>query len=88
MPRYRYVCEKCESERIIFHLSSEQPEYLCAGCENSPVMIRALTVPQIVNKVSPEPTRVGELTKEYIDINKQILEEEKRKAKETTHEPT
>jgi len=88
MPRYRYVCEECEFERIFFHLSSEQPEHLCTECKDSPVMIRALTVPQLANKTLPEPTRVGELTKEYIESNKQILEDEKRKAKEVIHEPT
>jgi len=86
MPRYRYVCETCGSEQMKFHLYNESPKYFCNGCYVPSQMVRALTAPQIVTKDSEEETKVGALTKEYIESNKQILEEEKRKAKESTHE--
>lgn len=29
MPFYRYVCEKCGSEKRVFHSMSESPDVLC-----------------------------------------------------------
>lgn len=49
-------------------------------------MARALTTPQITRKVSTETNKIGQLTKEYIEDNKKILEEEK--AKEIDYEPS
>jgi hypothetical protein len=51
-------------------------------------MVRALTTPHIVNKNTESTTRVGKITEEYIEANKQILKEEKQKAKEDTYEQT
>jgi hypothetical protein len=86
MPRYRYVCESCESEQIKFHLSSETPKYFCNGCYEPSKMVRALTIPHIIKEHKEGPTKVGQLTKEYIESNKEILEQEKRKAQEETYD--
>ena len=86
MPRYCYVCELCESEKMVIHLSTENPEYFCEKCYEAPIMARALTTPQITRKVSTETNKIGQLTKEYIEDNKKILEEEK--AKEIDYEPS
>jgi len=51
-------------------------------------MIRSLTTPHIANKNAEPTNKVGKLTEEYIEANKQILKEEKQKAKETTYEQT
>ena len=86
MPRYRYVCEVCESEQMKIHLSSESPKHFCNKCYEPSLMVRALTTPHIVNKNTESTTRVGKITEEYIEANKQILKEEKQKAKEDTYE--
>ena len=86
MPRYRYVCEVCEFEQMKLHLSSESPKYFCNGCYVPAQMTRALTTPQIIKEDSQDPTKVGQLTKEYIESNKETLEEEKQKAKEATYD--
>jgi len=49
-------------------------------------MVRALTTPHIANKNTESSSKVGKLTEEYIEANKQILKEEKQKAKEDTYE--
>ena len=88
MPRYRYVCEECESDQIKIHLSSENPRYFCNKCYEPSLMIRALTTPHIVKKDTQASTKIGKITEEYIEANKQILKEEKQKAKENTYEQT
>jgi len=88
MPRYRYVCSICESERLIVHLLSENIDYFCVECDPSALMLRALTTPHIINKNIQAPTKIGKITEEYIEANKQILKEEKQKAKENTYEQT
>mgnify|MGYP003660199661 CR=1 FL=1 len=74
MPRYRYVCEVCEFEQMKLHLSNESPKYFCSGCYVPAQMTRALTTPHITKEQKEEPTKVGQLTKEYIESNKQILD--------------
>ena len=88
MPRYRYVCEVCESEQMKIHLYSESPRYLCNKCYEPALMTRSLTTPYLISKNTEPITKVGKITEEYIEANKQILEEEKQKAKEDTYEQT
>jgi len=86
MPRYRYVCEICESEQMKFHLSIESPKYFCNGCYVPAEMSRALTTPQIMKEDLQDSAKIGQLTKEYIESNKEILKEERQKAKEETYD--
>jgi hypothetical protein len=86
MPRYRYVCEACESEKMIFHLFGEEIELNCAECETEDSLRRALTSPTYVTHTPQHAVKVGEITEEYIEKNREILEQEKREAKEATYE--
>ena len=88
MPRYRYVCSACENEKMIFHLFGEKIDLNCLECEGENTLQRALTSPTYALPAPQHTSKVGAITKEYIEKNKEILEEEKRKAKETTYEPT
>jgi ribosomal protein S27E len=90
MPRYRYVCADCCNEQMAFHRINETADSLqCKFCELTGSLVKALTTPQII-KTDELPTskKVGEITKEYIKANKELLKEEKNKAKEETYEPT
>jgi hypothetical protein len=69
-----------------FHLSSDSPKYFCNGCYVPAEMTRALTTPQIMKEEPQDSTKVGQLTKEYIESNKEILKEERQKAKEATYD--
>lgn len=86
MPRYNYKCTNCQEESTIFHLISETVE-LCTNCQESGTMIKLLTTPLYKNK-KVEQQKVGETTKEYIEKNREILEQEKRNAKRESYEPT
>ena len=52
-------------------------------------MKKMLSTPHIAATTKPSSTTaVGSLTNEYIQLNREILEEEKMKAKQEEHEPT
>jgi len=59
----------------------------CPKCESENIE-KVLSTPIIMKKRSDASISIGQLTKEYILANKEILEEEKEKAKEETYEPT
>lgn len=90
MPRYSYVCNVCNKRKIIFHLSTENPEIECSQCESGNILERAVTIPYIMKEQQTDyaVTKIGQLTEDYIKQNKELLEEEKVKAREETYEPT
>tara|TARA_R100000152_G_C6714485_1_gene141512 strand:- start:447 stop:704 length:258 start_codon:yes stop_codon:yes gene_type:complete len=77
MPRYRYKCSECEEEAIVYHLSHEQV-HECLACRSVDTMVKQLTIPQYRNKKT-STSRIGDLTKEFIEINREVLEDEKNK---------
>ena len=86
MPRYNYRCDICENNIIIFHGINEIYEN-CENCAEDGTMVKVFSSPiHIKKKPHTKEKKVGELTKEYIESNKEILEEEKQKAKEATYD--
>jgi|TARA_R110000824_G_scaffold195409_2_gene378185 predicted nucleic acid-binding Zn ribbon protein len=86
MPRYRYVCGTCDDEKIIFHLFGESIDLNCHICETLDGLERSLTSPTYLMSTPEQATTVGAVTEEYIEKNREVLEEERRKAKESTYE--
>jgi putative FmdB family regulatory protein len=77
MPRYRYFCESCQSDFLVFHGMSEQQVH-CILCESGEIR-KMLTKPTFIeNKKDP---KIGQLTKSYIEQNKEVLENLKEEAK-------
>ncbi len=87
MPRYRYTCQECNDERVVFHLYDEVPHVECEKCDNIESMIKMITTPYYPKK-EINRGKVGDITKEFIQKNREILEEEKLKAKEDTYDPS
>ena len=87
MPRYRYKCDACKKIQMIFHLMNEKIT-ICYYCK-APKMKKLLTTPNIIldNKEEIE-SEIGELTNEYIEANREILEQQQQSAKEDTYEPS
>ena len=82
MPRYNYQCSKCDSYHVIFHLVDEEPPP-CPECSASGTLIKQLGVPYFkVTDNTSKTQKIGELTKEYIELNKEILKEQKEKREE------
>ena len=87
MPRYLYQCSDCNTEHLIMH-SINDVVTDCTSCNKSGTMVKMLTSATYVNTKEENTSKVGQLTKEYIQTNKEILEEEKDKARKETYEPT
>lgn len=85
MPRYVYKCSECEQLSTIFHLISEIVEE-CPVCLENNTLSKQLTTPLYKNKSEQQAQKVGKLTKEFIEKNKEVLEEEK--AKRENYDPT
>ena len=77
MPRYIYFCEKCEQDFTVFHGINDTQNF-CVIC-NSETISKKLTTPIRLNKIVKKTT--GDLTKKYIEENKEILEDMKKEIK-------
>ena len=84
MPRYNYKCSHCEHECVVFHLISANASD-CTACAQTDTLVKQLTTPLYTTQHIEESV-VGEITKDYIEQNRELLEEEK--AKRETYEPT
>ena len=87
MPRYRYQCKECEDILMVFHLMSETYTD-CDKCNSTNTMTKLLTTPLKSQKIKEARSDIGDITKEYIIANKEILEEEQNKAKKEIYEPS
>tara|TARA_Y100000034_G_C6712797_1_gene314957 strand:+ start:247 stop:516 length:270 start_codon:yes stop_codon:yes gene_type:complete len=89
MPRYNYLCENCESAVIVFHGINERHTD-CNECGLENVMKKMLSVPLLIKEhnVNESDQKVGELTKEYIEANRDILKQQKKESKKETYEPS
>ena len=87
MPRYRYECANCDDVVIVFH-GIKETFTDCKKCPQEDTMKKLLSTPFTIKKKSAMNTKVGETTKEYIEANREILKQQKKEAKEKTHEPS
>jgi len=87
MPRYRYRCSRCDASKAAFHLISETLSD-CDECEGVGTMEKLVSTPHIKKEIALEKDKVGEITKEYIEANREVLEQQKQEAKEENYEPT
>lgn len=85
MPKYRYYCENCDSEFFVYHGMSDSQEE-CVQCSYSEIT-KLITNPTY-KVVTTKENKVGDLTNKHIEDNRKILEEEKKKAREETYEPS
>jgi len=90
MPRYKYQCSTCKHVVIVFHGMNEKfTNRKCILCNTEDAMKKALTRPTIVqNDLIEQEQEVGEITKEYIESNREILDQQKKEAKEKKYEPS
>tara|TARA_Y100000310_G_scaffold333108_1_gene409981 strand:+ start:519 stop:785 length:267 start_codon:yes stop_codon:yes gene_type:complete len=88
MPRYRYECSNCGVEIIVFH-GLEETFSDCEKCEQPNTMKKLLSRPLTLKKpTTTSNKKIGDLTKEYIEENRKVLEQQKKEAKQKTHDPS
>jgi len=90
MPRYNYECDNCGNVITVFH--SFQDAYTdCSVCEQTNTMKKLLSVPFIIKNDQPatqDNEKVGNITKEHIEANREILKQQKEKIKKENYEPS
>ena len=90
MPRYRYRCSNCDDERVLFHGFDEAPPLSCTSClsENTLQKVVGTLYFKTKENNNTDGQPVGQLTKEYIEENRKILDEEKKKLRNKNYEPS
>ena len=84
MPRYVYRCLSCEGYFQIWHGMNETHDR-CDLCSIKDHLIRVPQIPSIKeNKTETRST--GDLTKDYIKQNQELLKEMKKEARNQTYE--
>jgi len=89
MPRYRYQCEKCDVIATIFHTLDEETTD-CSACGAKGTLNKLLSTPFIKKSTNhdKQEQKVGEITKKYIEDNREILKNQKKEAKSKSHDKT
>jgi putative FmdB family regulatory protein len=80
MPQYVYKCKSCDKQWEEFHSLNEAPSK-CPFCEMNnfhrvPSYVASVAKMQEENKI-----KTGEIVKDYIEQNKQVLKELKQEIK-------
>ena len=84
MPRYRYMCHTCMTEFTVMHSFQDRQES-CVHCQSNEIS-KLLSRPiKIEHKTE---TQAGQITKEYIESNKEVLEDLKNSSKSENYEPS
>ena len=84
MPRCTYKCNKCNENFQVWHGMKEMQES-CQFCDEVNCLTR---IPQrlYVSRVIVEDEKVGRVTEEYIDQNRELLSEMKKEARGQVYE--
>ncbi len=88
MPRYKFQCSACEHIQIVFMRMSDVLEN-CEQCHLSGTMEKQFDKfysPSNINK-NTRGNKVGSVTKEYIEKNREILKQQKEEIRSKEYEP-
>lgn len=84
MPIYKYNCEKCEEVTTVIHTFGDNL-LTCPHCNEEGCMTRLLNKPFISKKIENQ-SNVGDLTKKFIEENREVLEQQKKEIREKTYD--
>ena len=89
MPRYNYYCSSCEQVSVYRLGINEEPNE-CAICHSTGSLSKTFSNSTFVSNsnVVQVESKIGDLTKKYIEDNRTILEEQIKKAKKEEYEPS
>tara|TARA_B100000085_G_scaffold131650_1_gene119917 strand:+ start:6208 stop:6474 length:267 start_codon:yes stop_codon:yes gene_type:complete len=86
MPIYKYLCSECGEESMYMH-SSEELKFDCEKCNLTNTLSKMLNKPNIIkSKNENKKSKVGEVTKQYIEDNREILKQQKEELKKKTYD--
>jgi len=86
MPRYRFQCLVCENIQTVF-IGINETLNDCSECDSKNCMSKLFD--KFYSKNEPHSQqKIGSITKKYIKDNKEILEQQKKEARNTEYEPS
>ena len=86
MPRYRYMCDECTLTFTVLHGINESLVE-CQECGATQSMRKLLSTPILIkDDIVIKKNKIGELTKEYIEKNREILKQQKENSAIGDHE--
>mgnify|MGYP003339256915 FL=1 len=79
MPQYHYVCESCAKDWEEFHSINEKVN-ICPFCELEN-FVKRIPSPVMTAIKKQKEKQTGELVKQYIEENKQVLKDYQKELK-------
>tara|TARA_Y100001938_G_scaffold150358_1_gene240915 strand:+ start:1231 stop:1479 length:249 start_codon:yes stop_codon:yes gene_type:complete len=82
------MCNECAKTFTVFHGINEVL-VKCQECNAVQSMQKLLSTPILIkDDIVIKENKVGELTKEYIEANREVLKQQKEEARKGTYEPS
>ena len=85
MPRYKYYCQDCDTNFLVFHSMSENQEE-CVQCLGNNIT-KSVTSPSYIEKKNVQQ-KVGALTNKHIEESRIALKEQIKEVRGGEYEPS
>ena len=86
MPRYAYQCHDCQHSEVHFHSFSGSIGE-CPSCSSS-VYMKQVSRPSYATTKTEQEEKTGNLTKRYIEDNRELLKDMKKESSGESYEPS
>lgn len=84
MPIFKYSCENCNEITKVIHMIGDDLEE-CPHCDSKGTLVRLLNKPY-VTKTKENSNTTGDITKKFIEENREILEQQKKEIREKVYD--
>ena len=85
MPIYKYKCQNCNEVISMLH-SIDEVKKDCTLCDTSETLTKMIGKPFINKTENSKAPHTGEITKKYIENNKEVLQQQKDEFKNKTYD--
>ena len=86
MPRYAYQCHDCGHTEVHFHSFSGSIDE-CPSCSSN-VYMKQISRPSYSTTKTEQEEKTGNLTKRYIEDNRELLKDMKKESSGESYEPS
>jgi putative FmdB family regulatory protein len=85
VPRYKYYCQDCDTNFLVFH-SMEEKQEECVQCLGNNIA-KSVTSPSYIEKKNVQQ-KIGALTNKHIEESKKALKEQIKEVRGEEYEPS
>ena len=85
MPRYKYYCQDCGTNFLVFH-SMEEKQEECVQCQGNNIA-KSVTSHSYIEKKNVQQ-KIGALTTKHIEESKKALKEQIKEVRGEEYEPS